>query len=137
MPMVNILETPFRQVIGFTSGQYPPENKETQYIVSSTSVPAIRPRFNKVFYKPNNPQFAQQGAVSSSSRIARLRYNAITNSASTYRNAYGKHVANALAYGVPENGYTIKDKIGYPLPNTPKFTSTGEQRNCKNVSISG
>ena len=137
MPMVNILETPFRQVIGFTSGQYPPENKETQYIVSSTNVPAIRPRFNKVFYKPNNPQFAQQGAVTSSSRIARLRYNAITNSASTYRNAYGKHVANALAYGVPENGYTIKDKIGYPLPNTPKFTSTGEQRNCKNVSISG
>jgi hypothetical protein len=30
-----------------------------------------------------------------------------------------------LAYGVPENGYTIKDKIGYPNKCTPVFSSTG------------
>ena len=31
-------------------------------------------------------------------------------------------MANALAYGVPEGGYTIKDKIGYPVKQTPRFS---------------
>jgi hypothetical protein len=38
-------------------------------------------------YKPNNSQFAQQGAVDSSSRITRLKYNTITkNNASFFNN---------------------------------------------------
>jgi hypothetical protein len=77
------------------------------------------------YYKPNNPQFAQQGAVSASSLITRKKYDSITNSSAIYRNAFGLQVANALAYGVPENGYTIKDKIGYPNKCTPVFSSTG------------
>lgn len=36
--------------------------------------------------------------------------------------AYGKHTANALAYGVSSSGYTVKDKIGYPAPKTPTAT---------------
>ena len=72
-----------------------------------------------VHYKPNNAKFAVQGAVDSSSRLARLKYDTITNNASTYREAFdvygvGNATANALAYGVPAGGYTIKDKIGYP-----------------------
>jgi hypothetical protein len=136
-PIVEIVNNEFKDVIGFTPNMYPDANQITSYVVSSTTEPAIKSRYNRVYYKPNNSQFAQQGAVSSSSRVARLKYNAITNSAASYRNAYGAHVANALAYGVPANGYTIKDKIGYPLPNTPKFTSTGELVQCVNVSISG
>ena len=139
IPIVDILDNDFKALIGFTNGQYPAANQTTEYIVSSNSVdgPAIKPRYNRVYYKPNNHQYAQQGAVSASSRITRLKYNAITDSASSYRNSFGPHVANALAYGVPANGYTVKDKIGYPLPKTPTFTSTGEQCNRPNVSIKG
>ncbi|MDC1151771.1 hypothetical protein OAS95_04310 [Pelagibacteraceae bacterium] len=139
IPIVDVLDNGFKTLVGFTTGSYPAANQTTEYIVSSNSVdgPAIKPRYNRVYYKPNNHQYAQQGAVSSSSRITRLKYNAITNSASSYRNSFGQHVANALAYGVPANGYTVKDKLGYPLPKTPTFTSTGEQRNCPNVSIQG
>jgi hypothetical protein len=37
-----------------------------------------------VIYKPNNKQFAQQGGVSSSSRIAKLKYDTIRSSTATY-----------------------------------------------------
>ena len=43
-------------------------------------------------------------------------------SAASFRNALGQSVSNALAYVVPANGYTIKDKIGYPLKQTPTFS---------------
>lgn len=137
-PIVNILDNGFKDIIGFNVGEYT-SSEDTTYVVSSNSSdgPAIKSRYTPVYYKPNNHQYAQQGAVSSSSRITRLKYNAITTTASTYRNAFGLHVANALAYGVPANGYTVKDKLGYPLPKTPTFTSTGEQRDCPNVSIQG
>jgi len=137
IPQIEVLDNEYKNIIGFAVGFYPPANTTETYVVSSTTEPYIQPRYNRVYYKPNNYQYAQQGAVSSSSRVARLKYNTITNNASTYRNAYGLHVANALSYGVPSNGYTIKDKIGYPLPKTPVVTSTGELKHCLNVSISG
>ena len=139
IPILEVVDNDFKELIGFNVGTYPSANQTVDYMIASNSAngPAIKPRYNRVYYKPNNHQYAQQGAVSSSSRITRLKYNAITTTASTYRNAFGLHVANALAYGVPANGYTVKDKLGYPLPKTPTFTSTGEQRNCPNVSIQG
>jgi hypothetical protein len=76
----------------------------------------------QIYYKPSNPGFATQGAVSSSDLIARRRYNAITTVGGTFRSAYGAQTANAVAYGVPANGYTIKDKIGYPMKKTPTFS---------------
>ena len=88
-------------------------------------------------YKPNNYQFAQQGAVSSSDLIARRRYNTITDAAASYRTAYGLHVANALAYGVPANGYTIKDKIGYPNKTTPSVGKDGVYKECTDTKIRG
>ena len=33
--------------------------------------------YNKVYYKPNNQQYGVQGAVDSSSRITRLKYNTL------------------------------------------------------------
>ena len=137
IPIINIEDNQFQNIIGFLPSNYPIANQTTTYIVTSSNEPLIKPRYNRVYYKPNNPTFAQQGAVSSSSRIARLKYDSITGAAETYRNAYGLHVANALSYGVPANGYTIKDKIGYPLPNTPNFTITGELKKCNNNKISG
>ena len=52
-------------------------------------------------------------------------------------NAFGSQVANALAYGVPEGGYTDKDKKGFPLKCTPKFNKyyTNGVRNCSSTSI--
>ena len=131
-PQITILNNSFKTIIGVDAAVYPATNTNTVVATfTGTSAPVLQPEGNRVYYKPNNPQFAQQGAVTSSSRIARTRYDTITSSASSYRTAYGLHVSNALAYGVPANGYTIKDKIGYPNPNTPTVTATGEMRFCK------
>jgi len=72
-----------------------------------------------VYYKPNNSEFAQQGGVSASSQIARLKYNTITNNGGLFTRAYGPATGNALAYGGSDQTYTIKDKIGFPLTKTP------------------
>ena len=101
----------------------------------STFTPGLQPSYVQIYYKPNNPQFAQQGAVSASSHTARERYNTITNNTVLYRNAYGLSVANALAYGVPENGYTQKDKIGYPNKQTPVFSKYSDNVTCKTKTI--
>jgi len=62
-------------------------------------------------YKPNNQQFAQQGAVSSGSRLARLKYNTITKNGASFRNAYGAAAANAGKYhGTSDAPYFIKSK---------------------------
>lgn len=122
--------TVFQAAIGYTTGTYPTTNLARNYSESSFS-PGIKPNYVALYYKPNNPQFAQQGGVSASSLIARKRYNTITDNTAVFYKAYGKSVANALAYGVPENGYTIKDKIGYPLTKTPIFSKvTGALINC-------
>lgn len=131
-PQITILDNEFKTVIGFASATYPSANTNSTYeTFTSTVSPLIKPRYNRVYYKPNNPQFAQQGAVTSSSKIARIKYDTITNAASSYTSAFGLHVANALAYNVPANGYTIKDKLGYPNKNTPTVTTTGEMRFCR------
>lgn len=81
-----------------------------------------------VYYKPNNNKFAQQGGVSASTRLVRLKYDTITDVGSSFAKDYGKHTANALAYGVPANGYTVKDKIGYPNKCTP--FPNGKTKRC-------
>jgi hypothetical protein len=89
-----------------------------------------------VYYKPNNHQFAKQGAVSSSDLILRKKFNSVTNSAALYKNALGLSVANALAYGVPLGGYTQKDKLGYPLKQTPTFSKyNDEMKKCSVTTI--
>lgn len=64
-----------------------------------------------VIVKPNNQQYFQQGAVSSSSRLQRLKYNTITSNAHSYKTAWGASAASAGRYS--ENGnspYFIKTK---------------------------
>lgn len=112
-------------------------NNNERFNLISSSKPKILPTYKPVYYKPSNFNYNTQGAVDSSSRIARLKYNAITDNASKYMNAFGSQVANALAYGVPEGGYTDKVKRGYPLKCTPKFSKfyTDGVRNCKATSL--
>lgn len=62
-------------------------------------------------YKPNNQQYSQQGAVTSSSRLTRLKYNTITDNGASFRSAYGAAGANAGRYqGTSEAPYFIKSK---------------------------
>jgi hypothetical protein len=112
-------------------------NTNERFNLVSSRKPKILPTYKPVHYKPSNFNYNTQGAVDSSSRLARLKYNAITDNASKYMNAFGSQVANALAYGVPEGGYTDKVKRGYPLKCTPKFNKYYKDgvRNCKSKSL--
>jgi len=138
-PQFVIANNIFKSAIGFEAGSYPssPTTSTDIYKVFTSSFsPGIRPLYVKLYYKPNNPQFAQQGGVNSSDLITRKKYNSITNSSASYRTAFGGAVANALAYGVPSNGYTVKDKIGYPMKKTPTFSKySDEMKQCSVTSF--
>jgi len=146
-PGFKILDNIFKDAIGFSNGNYPsniiiknnfnannliPQGYTDDLLFTSSFLPGLQRPYVTIYYKPNNPQFAQQGAVTASSHTVREKYNAITNNTDKYRKAYGLSVANALAYGVPENGYTWKDKIGYPNKKTPVISKyTGEMKKCE------
>ena len=69
-------------------------------------------------YKPNNRQYATQGAVSSSSRLLRLQYNTITKNGNSFRTAWGNQGANAGKYrGTPTAPYFLKSKNQARIPN--------------------
>ena len=121
-----IPNTNFQNIIGFTSGNYGAPSQ------TSNIRPHITPNYVTLNYKPNNPQFGQQGAVSSSSLITRKKYDTITHVGAKMKAPYGSATANALAYGVSDHQYTVKDKIGFPLKRTPVVSKfTGEIR-CVN-----
>jgi hypothetical protein len=119
----------------------------TPQVSYSTLTPTIIEDYKRVYYKPNNSQYAQEGAVTSSSRITRLKYNTINTAA--YRTngtifgtdataAYGGNIANALSYGVSENPYTMKNRIGYPNITYPSFLPGSDiQRTCTETHTGG
>jgi hypothetical protein len=78
-------------------------------------------------YKPSNAQFATQGAVSSSARIDRLKYNTITQNGCSFQNAWGWEGANAGRYqGTSTAPYFLKSK--YQVPTV--FHTTQNKRIC-------
>jgi hypothetical protein len=89
----------------------------------STRTPLVgESSFVQIHYKPNNAQYAQQGGVSASARLLRLKYNSITTNTMKYRTSYGASVGNAMAYGVQSGAYTAKDRIGFQSKITPVFS---------------
>jgi hypothetical protein len=87
--------------------------------------------------KMSNSRFYTQGGVSSSDRIARVRYEEITNAAAQTANAYGAETANALAYGVNATIYTEKDRNGYQIIQTPVIDKySGDLKKCVTKKIS-
>ena len=114
---------------------YPTRTVGNQF-KTGTANPTIGTPFVPLYYKPSNSKFASQGGVDSSSRLNRLKYDTVTNSANTFMTAYGKQTANALAYSVPSPGYTIKDKVGYPAPKTPTV-NRGAVTACESSKIRG
>jgi hypothetical protein len=69
-----------------------------------------------VVHKPNNKQFSQQGGVSSSSRIAKLKYDTIVNSTNKYDSLLANldqsaHILNRKP--VPCRGWRVKGNRPY------------------------
>jgi hypothetical protein len=88
---------------------------------------------NATIYKPNNTQFAQQGGVSSSSRLARLKYNTLNNvgvnnnghvySGSVFNTAAGAEGLNSGRYHTEPTDYFTKYKpqpVVFPHKNGKK-----------------
>ena len=70
---------------------------------------------SQVYYKPNNPQFAKQGGVSSSTRTLKLTVDTINTVAYKQRKLKSGNPANiatAIQYGFnPNTPYIYKDKV--------------------------
>lgn len=76
----------------------------------------------RVFYKPNNPQFAQQGGVSSSTRMLKLNVDTISTNAANIRALKGANAASGLSLG--------------SIPNTP-FIYKYKTQACNKATYSG
>lgn len=64
-----------------------------------------------IVVKPNNRTFFQQGAVSSSSRIERLKYNTVQSNINSISNSWGKAAGHASQYnGTNTAPFILKSK---------------------------
>lgn len=129
---LTVQNSTINNALGFSQGTYPVRQLYTQdQIIEGQYFPGLKSPFVPLYYKPNNPKFAKQGAVSSSDLIARKKYDTITTAASSVRTAYGNSTANALSYGGSNDTYTLKDRIGFPILLAPKFnTYTNKLQKC-------
>lgn len=120
--------------LGVSPQTFPINNtfSSTQTLIAPNAGSLVPP-YVKLTYKPSNPQFSNQGAVSSSNYISRKVYDSITNNGYAYRNTLGSAVANAMAYRVVIPGYNVytqKDVLGYPNKNIPKIDGNGDFSKC-------
>lgn len=80
-----------------------------------------------VEYKPNNPQFAKQGAVSSSTRILKLNVTTIEKNAASIKN--NKSIFTGVGvYNAPNIPFIYKSKVPYCNPGL--FTKNGNPKTC-------
>lgn len=89
---------------------------------------------NTTIYKPNNSQFAQQGGVSSGSRISRLKYNTLNSYGAAYNSASGAVNINTGYYQIqPSPSYYNKlkpQKVVYPYTVGTKSYCKEEYSEC-------
>ncbi len=82
-----------------------------------------------LIYKPNNQQYATQGAVDSSDRITRLKMNTINKNGGSFATAWGVSAANAASYrgdtGAPYFVKSLKNQ-----PNCVPFRRNGKRNMC-------
>lgn len=62
-------------------------------------------------YKPNNANYGVQGAVDSSTRVMRLKQQAMNKNGASFSSAYGLAAANAGRYSTVASPYFIKSKV--------------------------
>lgn len=79
-------------------------------------------------YKPNNTNYAVQGAVDSSTRMMRLRQQAMNKNGASFASAYGAAAANAGKYSTIDSPYFIKNKVNLYSPSL--FHSNGHKTMC-------
>lgn len=68
----------------------------------------------QTIYKPNNAQYAKQGAVDSSDRIARLKLNTVNKNAVSYETIFGSSASRYL--GMASTPYFVKSKYQACVP---------------------
>jgi len=116
----------------------------TSNVYASNTIARCKSAYVPVYYKPNNSRFAEQGAVSSSSRLLRIKYDTITDAGAKLRGSFGNHTANALAYSTTDSTIaSLKQKVGYPNKKTPKFSRVNgdfiqcQDKSCINTDHNG
>ena len=73
----------------------------------------------RLIYKPSNPQFAHQGAVSSSTRLLKLKVDTVTQNANSLT-AWGQSAQNAVRYSSrTEAPFILKSKNNICRPWRP------------------
>ena len=147
VPVYYFPSTGIQNVVGFSSGYYP--NVATASTANQTVNGAsygalsnlshtIYPSYSITYYKPSNSRFATQGGVSSGDMTQRVKYETISRNGLAYSNALGVNVGNAMSYGISDKVYTIKDKMGYPVKQTPIIDKyTGEMKRLANGRLTG
>jgi hypothetical protein len=68
----------------------------------------------QTIYKPNNAQYAKQGAVDSSDRITRLKLNTVNKNAASYKAVFGSSASRYL--GMDSTPYFVKSKFQVCVP---------------------
>jgi hypothetical protein len=147
-PVLVVSDNEMSNIIGFSPGYYPdvsgsistptdpivPLNERTTpYAILSTRQFHVFPLYKPVEYHPNNSRFAQQGAVSSSMRTLRQKYDQVTSNGSSYINPYNSATANALAYSTRSSSYSKKDTLGYPGKKTAVFCANTGEMKCVDI----
>jgi hypothetical protein len=95
---------------------YEPKNCANPKIYNSNALNTPPNNYCSTIYKPNNPQFARQGAVSGSTRLQKLKSDTITSNGFSYYSAYGATMANAGNFQGTNasNNYFVKNR-NFPL----------------------
>ena len=108
---------------------YEPKNCANPKIYNYNPLNTPPNNYCSTIYKPNNPQFARQGAVSGSTRLQKLKSDTITSNGFSYYSAYGATMANAGNFqGTNEsNNYFVKNR-NFPLS---QYTALDKYRQNK------
>lgn len=88
-----------------TQEQYAKVINYIYYTATVASTPSSPKGCSQVYYKPNNPQYATQGGVSSSTRILKLNVDTISTAAALSRNYNNYSTSNS------DMSYVYKDKV--------------------------
>ena len=138
VPVFEFPPTAIQTIVGFSAGRYPNTTLTSNANQSEQSIGflsnlshSLYPSYSIVNYKPSNNRFATQGGVSSSDMTVRVKYETITRNVLATSATMGSHVGNAMSYGVSEQPYTLKDRIGYPVNKTPVIDKYTGQLKCK------
>jgi hypothetical protein len=105
------------------------------YRTSDTYQPRVNPYAcnntggaSTVIFKPNNRQYSIQGAVDSSTRIEKLKLNAITTNANSLRTAFGNEAASACRFtGSSDTPFFLKNKYQPPICSQTNTVSNYRQ----------